>query len=502
MRDVGAADDGGKLMKFTVEEVFVTEGVPEYTFVKPPNYNEILIDIRRAGKPVIIEGQSGSGKTCTTRKVLEQLSDRIEYSYLSARHAPDVEKIIDIAKERTTGTYVIDDFHRLSPDTQENLADMAKLAAEQGEAAVLPKLIIIGINQVGASLIQMVPDIAKRCGIHRIEPGTKELVNSLVVEGCRLLKVEPFDASQIYAESRGDYWLSQHLCQAVCTMNDVLETLEVTRQIDVNLDALRPAVIARLNAAYYTCVKEFCRGKRFRPSNDPYYRLLQAISQQDSSIVDLNMLANSIEEARGSINNIKERRLSVLLETKPVCSQHFYYNADTKYFAIEDPALFYFLKHLNWEQLRTDCGFKKDQRQFDYDFAISFAGENRDLAKSIADQLETLDTTVFFDEYFETNFLGKAWSKEFKRIFAEASRLVICLLDSNHLNKIWPTFERECFQPRVEEEAVIPVYLDDASFPGIPKDIVGIIFRWDSNDPEWQNKVTDEIVFKVIDRLD
>ncbi|MCL5978709.1 MAG: hypothetical protein M1147_11475 [Nitrospirae bacterium] len=43
--------------KYPVEEVFVTEGVPEYTFVKPSNYNEVLVDIRRAGKPVIIEGQ-------------------------------------------------------------------------------------------------------------------------------------------------------------------------------------------------------------------------------------------------------------------------------------------------------------------------------------------------------------------------------------------------------------------------------------------------------------
>lgn len=51
-------------MKYLVEKVFVTEGIPQFTFIKPPNYNEILLDIRRKGKPVIIEGQSGTGKTC------------------------------------------------------------------------------------------------------------------------------------------------------------------------------------------------------------------------------------------------------------------------------------------------------------------------------------------------------------------------------------------------------------------------------------------------------
>ena len=54
-------------MKYNIEEIYRTEGVPEYTFVRPPNYNEILVDIRNPGKPVIIEGQSGTGKTTVTR---------------------------------------------------------------------------------------------------------------------------------------------------------------------------------------------------------------------------------------------------------------------------------------------------------------------------------------------------------------------------------------------------------------------------------------------------
>ena len=32
-----------------VEEVFVTEGIPQFTFVRPPNFNEILLDIRSPG---------------------------------------------------------------------------------------------------------------------------------------------------------------------------------------------------------------------------------------------------------------------------------------------------------------------------------------------------------------------------------------------------------------------------------------------------------------------
>ena len=158
-------------MNRLVEEVFVTEGVPEFTFVRPPNFNEILVDIRRPGKPVVVEGQSGTGKTTTVKKIIEQIGVK-EVQYLTARDAIDVSRIEAVVKDRPAGTYVIDDFHRLSKDLQSQLADVAKLAAEQVALSPnSPKLVLIGINEMGSDLIQLVPDIAKRTGIHRILPG-------------------------------------------------------------------------------------------------------------------------------------------------------------------------------------------------------------------------------------------------------------------------------------------------------------------------------------------
>ena len=144
--------------------------------------------------------------------------------------------------------------------------------------------------------------------------------------------------------------------------------------------------------------------------------------------------------------------------------RYFYYNSSTKNFAIEDPALFYYIKHLDWEVLRKNCGFRESNTDYEFDFAISFAGENRELAKNIADLLAVLDCNVFYDSYYEANYLGKACSKQFKEVFVDNSRFVVCLLDVHHSEKIWPTFERECFHPRVQAGSVIPVYLDDTVF--------------------------------------
>jgi hypothetical protein len=489
-------------MNLSMEDVFETEGVPQFTFVPPPNFNEIFLDIRRAGKPVIIEGQSGTGKTTCVLKVLEKLGTGADVTRLTPRIAADVRTIGRIITEKLVGTFLIDDFHRLDRDLQNSLGNVAKLAAENVDPDVTyPKLIIVGINQVGSELIHLVPDVAKRLGVHRIEAGTAAEIEKLISEGCKRLNITISDWQVLFEESQGDYWLTQQLCRTLCSANNILESQGNVVDLKIDLPTLRTRVIAKLRGSYHDGVKEFARGQRFRPSNDPYYKLLKTISQQDSSLVDLTELANANPDVKGSINNIKERRLGLLLSGKPECGRLFYYNSETKTFAIEDPALFYYLRYLDWESLRKDCGFRAGTKDYEFDFAVSFAGENRDLARCISENLEILDSGVFFDELFEDNFLGKAWSKQFQSIFAEQCRLVVCVLDKHYAAKIWPTFEKECFTPRVPDGEVIPIFLDDTHFVGIPSDINGIKFIYDPADPDWKAKVVDEIVFPLMARL-
>ncbi|NTV24717.1 MAG: TIR domain-containing protein [Chlorobiaceae bacterium] len=486
-------------MGYPIEEVFRTEGVPEFTFVKPPNYNEVLVDIRNAGKPTIIEGQSGTGKTTVAKKIIEHVFPQGDFGYLSARTAGDMQRILSIANGEMQGKWIIDDFHRLDSAVQAKIADLVKVAAEDFDPSIHPKLVLIGINKVGSELILLVHDIAKRCGIHRIQAADEESTLSMIRHGEEKLNVCLSNKEAIYNETKGDYWLTQLTCQAICLAHDVLETQNACKTLQYKQDEIRDRIVKRLDNTYREPVKEFCRGKRFRPTNDPYFRLLRLIAAQGSSISDLNELANAHQDVRGSINNIKERRITIVLESKPICDRYFYYNADTKAFAIEDPAFFYYLRHLDWENIRRDCGFRDEPHAYDWDFAISFASENRELAKKVADLLAILDCTVFYDQYYEANYLGTVWSQQFREIFGTRSRYVVCFLDVNHAKKIWPTFERDCFAPRVEDAAVIPVFLDDTPFVGIPKDIVGINFKdFDATDTD---QVIENIVYRLEEKL-
>lgn len=307
-----------------LEDVFVTEGVPELTFVKPLNYIALLVDIRRKGKPVVVEGQSGTGKTTTVKRALAEIFPENTPKLLTPREPKDLPIIEAISLESGDETYVVDDFHRLDTDYKERLANLAKVIAERDNRDGLPKLIIIGINNVGSDLIQLVPDIAKRMGIHRIAPGTADVIGEMIELGSNLLNIKIANQEAVIRDSRGDYWLTQQICKTICVSEGVDQTQEETRHIDWTPDEIKARVVETLHHNYDPAVREFCRGRRFRPTNDPYYKLLWAVSEQERSNVDLNEIANARPDIKGSINNVKDHRLRVLLSHKEVRARLFY----------------------------------------------------------------------------------------------------------------------------------------------------------------------------------
>jgi len=485
-----------------LEDVFVTEGRPKVTYVDPPNYAQLLSDIRSSSKPVVVEGQSGTGKTTVVTTILERVGFE-NHEYLTCREPAHVERISEVIKSGATGVIVVDDYHRLDTAVQTSLADMAKDKADRGDGSPHPKLVLIGINQIGESLIQLAHDVAKRLGIHRVFPASRAEFDTMVSAGEHALNIRITNPDVIWTDCGGDYWLVQRLLKLCCSQNNITETVVGDMKlITVQIESLRELLTTELRSAYQQVVKEFCRGRRFRPGNDPYFKLLRAVSEGDTPIVDIKQLANQIPGLRQSLNNIKDRRLNVLLDEKPDLKKYFHFNSSNAIFTIEDQALFYYIKNLNWDELRNECGFRPEEEEKEFDVAISFAGENRALATMIAERLRYLDFNVFYDRFYEANFLGDACSSQFERIFGEQSHFVVCLLDTNYRDKIWPTFERESFMGRVGEKKVIPIYLDDTIFAGIPKDIVGVYFKECEMNNLIEKEVDEKIISPLIEKLD
>lgn len=96
-----------------VESVFVSAGIPTYTYVEPSEYNELLVAARTPGRCIVIEGPSGIGKTTAVLKILDQLGVRDSAQMYSARKSSDLQVIEHIAHGNFSGIAIIDDFHRL-----------------------------------------------------------------------------------------------------------------------------------------------------------------------------------------------------------------------------------------------------------------------------------------------------------------------------------------------------------------------------------------------------
>lgn len=86
---------------------------------------------------------------------------------LSAREPTDVEYLEALPDLGKFGTVVIDDFHRLEESVKGRIADLLKVTADAEDEQ--RKLVIIGINDAGKSLIDTAPDLTNRLEVVRFE---------------------------------------------------------------------------------------------------------------------------------------------------------------------------------------------------------------------------------------------------------------------------------------------------------------------------------------------
>jgi hypothetical protein len=108
---------------------------------------------------------------------------------------------------------------------------------------------------------------------------------------------------------------------------------------------------------------------------------------------------------------------------------------------------------------------------FEYDVAISFAGEQRAQAEAIADCLKNAGVKVFYDRYEQTNLWGKDLYEHLSDVYQKKARFCLMLVSATYAAKVWPTHERRNAQARVlsqKGEYILPVRFDETEIPGLP----------------------------------
>lgn len=455
-----------------LEDVFKVSGIPTFTFVEPNEYQNLYVSIRTPGRGVIIEGPSGIGKTTCVKQVIEKLkiepSNRIikDFKLFSGRRKNDKSEIQKLLITDDFGGVIIDDFHKLDDDLKAQLSDLLKnLADEQSEKS---KLILIGINKTGKSLIDLSPDLLNRISIIKFEANPEYKVRELIDKGEEALNIKINVKEDIVKDSDGAFHIAQMLAHNACISSNILQRADKLVTTQISYESLKETVIQDLSHRFSDIVIRFIKGQRVKKgSRAPYLHVLYWLSLEEERSLNLDNYLINHPAHRNSVGQILTKgHLKTHYESQPSFSDVLYFNDETTEISIEDPKFYYYIKNILWSKLAEKIGFTSFDFKSRYDFALSFAGPNRDHAEYLNQKLAESELSVFYDFNEQARILSADVEQYLSPIYRSESAFVIAFLSKDYPNRIWCKFEGDIFKERFGDDCVIPLRYSDCP-PGM-----------------------------------
>lgn len=451
-----------------IDEVFKKSGVPTHTFVAPVEYERVAVALQTPGRGIIVEGPSGIGKTSCIKKALEDVALADSCLFLSARKPGDTDLIKELPSMNSIGVVVIDDFHRLPTAAKQQLTDFVKTLADEEDVG--SKVILIGINRAGQTLVEYAPDLLHRVETIRFGRTNVERISQLIGLGERALNCSIAIGDDIAEEAEGSFAMAQVLCHEACLQDKLLATHEAAepKRVSVSLPCIREAVLADLSPRFFPLAREFATGNKLRrEGRAPYLNLLRWLSQTQEGALDTKEAIAANPALKGSVTQVIDKgHLMTLIAGSPQIAELIHFEPTTELLTSEDPKLLYFIRHIIWSKFAKQVGYFSIDFNSRYDFALSFAGENRDLAEAIARELANREISVFYDRNEQHRILANDVEEYLAPIYRSESRFVVPLLSKDYPKKIWTKFESEQFKQRFGQNSVIPLWYADSS-PGL-----------------------------------
>jgi hypothetical protein len=449
-----------------LDEVFKKSGVPTYTFVPPTEFDRVLVALKTPGRGIIVEGPSGIGKTSCIKKALDELGMTESCLSLSGRRPDDQDMIAALPSMRKIGVVVVDDFHRLPEQAKRSLTDYVKLLADDEDLS--SKVVLIGINRAGQSLVDYAPDLLHRVETVKVGRANVERIRELIALGESALNCSFDFADEIATEASGSFAIAQVLCHEACIQGKVLATLEAGIKVSASLPAIREAVLLELSPRFFPVARDFATGNKLRrEGRAPYLHLLRWLSDTAEGALDTKEAIASNPVLKGSVSQVIEKgHLRTLIGSSTAIADLVHFDTRSELLTAEDPKFLYFCRNLIWSKFAQQVGYFSLAFKGKYDFALSFAGEDRTLANALFQELAARELSVFYDKNEQHRILANDVEAYLAPIYRSESRFVVPLLSGTYPKKIWTKFESEQFKERFGQNDVIPIWYTDAP-PGL-----------------------------------
>jgi hypothetical protein len=125
------------------------------------------------------------------------------------------------------------------------------------------------------------------------------------------------------------------------------------------------------------------------------------------------------------------------------------------------------------------------QTHYDYDAALSYAGEDGDRAKELAFALKRRGTRVFYDKDEAARLWGENLFTHLTDLYQNRARYCVALFSRHYADKPWARRELAAAQARAfgqKEPYLLPVRLDDTTIPGVLPTEAYVAWSGDSSD--------------------
>jgi len=449
-----------------LEEVFKKSGIPTHTFVQPYEYRKLLVSLRTPGRGLVIEGPSGIGKTTCVLKILEDITLTNNTLVLSGRKKDDIELISELPDLGEIGLVIIDDFHRLEDSIKKMLSDFIKNLADKEDSK--SKVVIIGINQAGNALLHFAHDLTGRIDTIPFEVNSDEKLEELIFKGENALKIKINIAKDIVKEAQGSFHITQMLCHETCIDAGILEEQDEIQETNISIEVVKQKVFSDLSATFLSRAKKFATGPRLRKEGRaPYFHLLFWLAHNEEWSLQIDEILAHYQDHRGSVGQIVQKGyLLGHFETNPELKDVIHFEPKTKVLSVEDPKFVYFIRNILWSKFARQVGYYSLEFPSKYDFALSFAGSDRNIAEELFHLLQDHELNIFYDKNEQHRILAENVEDYLGPIYKSEASFVLVLFGPDYPRKIWTKFESDQFKDRFGEKAVIPIWFSSAE-PGV-----------------------------------
>ena len=106
-----------------------------------------------------------------------------------------------------------------------------------------------------------------------------------------------------------------------------------------------------------------------------------------------------------------------------------------------------------------------------YDLAISFAGEQRDLATEFAERLDSSGYSIFYDAFEQAELWGCDLTPSFAEVYENEARFCLVIVSEEYVEKAWTNLERQHALTRLMKRGgdyILCLRTDDTALPGLP----------------------------------